>query len=368
MDAIDEHTRAVAVLHALPRFVNDSSRIGLASQRHFQWTMDILQRLPREVREHPSLYLFSGGEAYLMGAYDFQTTFPRHATVFVSEPLWAQTTARQGYGLEPLVPQQNDACYLYQPKSRFATVPFWQPSEQSKADMETALNRADRDRHHRVFHYAGLHGQATGLRQRLYDLCSSQGTWSCPRDQTVAAVGTQHGELPLTQAEYVDKFGWSTFSFVPAGDSPGRISMWDCLRRGCVPVFFSTCPMTHALQSHRGWLPPDDSLTFGVRAWSVLLNQTAVMTDSSYLHRALDAVSDEQLRAMRASVRPYLRRMSYELADADDDALALTVEHMLQQQKGGPRRFARQPSSADYRTVCPWCEASLNTHTETDAE
>jgi len=354
------------VLHAIPRFVNDSSRIGQASQRHFSWTMGVLQRIPREVREHPALYLFSGGEAYLMGAYDFQRAFPKHATVFVSEPLWAQTTARRGYGLEPLVPRQHDACYLYQPKARYATVPFWQPSTQSVTDMDRELDRVDKDRPYRVFHYAGLHGQSTGLRQRLYDLCHSQGSWFCPQDQTVAKAGMQHGTMPLSQEEYVQKFGWSTFSFVPAGDSPGRISMWDCLRRGCVPVFFSTCPMTHALQSHRGWLPPDDGLSFGVRTWAVLLNQTAVMTSDTYLHRALDAISATQLRSMRAAVRPYLRRMSYDLAEASDDALALTVEHMLLQRRGAPLRFARQPSSAGYRTVCGGCEESFKTHTEMD--
>ena len=163
------------------------------------------------------------------------------------------------------------------------------------------------------------------------------------------APGMQHGDLPLSQEAYMRVFANTTFALIPVGDSPSRISMWDCLRRGCVPVLFSTCPTTHALASHRGWLPPDDSRAFGVRAWSVLLNQTEVMTSDSYLVDALDAVSDEQLHAMRAAVRPYLKGMSYATSATEGDAVDRTVEMMLKHTKGGPQAVSSPP--AHFHTI-----------------
>ena len=353
---IDAQTRAVAVLHTLPRVATgNQDTVDQESHQFFNWTLALLRKMPREVREHEHLYMFAGGEAFLMGQYDFDSAFPSHATVFIPEPLWAQ---QHPYGQEPAVPQTFDACYLYRPSARYVSVPYYQPSNDTMKDYVRDSSRDERP--HRVFYYGGTHGQATLLRRRLYELCDALGdsqddtaTWYCPRDLTAPTGGSLHGVQPLTEEQYVQAMGLSTFSLIPAGDTPGRITTWDCLRRGCVPVLFSSCPTTHSLWSHAGFLPADDGNGFGVRKWAVLLNQTAVMTNSTYLSAELNAISDAQIREMRAAVRPYLSRMRYDLAVSDDDALAHTVKHMLYRWRGAPSGHSGFPQT--FSTVCLDC-------------
>ena len=345
-ETLDESTRAVAVLHALSRHTHAplprddpnhtfvEGNVYNSSQRAFAWAREMFQRMPHEVATHPHLYLFSAGEAYLAGDYELLPEYPQHATVFVAEPLWAQYTSRTGYYPEPRMPRMEDACYLYAPSPRYASVPFWQNGSETNEELALVRQRSDAERPHRVFHFASMHGQAAALRWRLYGLCEGQGGWYCPHEGARTAQGALQGQLPLAHDDFMRVFGSTTFALMPTGDSPGRISMWDCLRRGCVPVLFSSCPHAHMLDSHAGWLPPDTSEGFGVRTWAVLLNQTAVMSSDTYLRDALASVTDEQLSAMRAAVRPYLAKMSYE--PATDDALELTVQHILMQRRGAP--------------------------------
>lgn len=356
-------TRAVTVLHVFHRYAPTRTRVGIASRAAFDWSMGLLGRLPQKLRDHHSLYLFSGGEAYNMGHFALQELFPKQATIFTPEPLWAQQVTRDWRsGSEPAVPTEEDACYLYQPSTRYASVPYWQPDEQPAEEISADLNRPSSERSLRVFYFGSLHGQAAKLRERLYDLCETG--WSCPREGAVQAHRNQ-GRLPLTHAEYMQSFGQSTFVLIPAGDSPGRISMWDGLRRGAVPVLFSSCPHSHILDSHRGWLPAN-APGFGVGTWAVLLNQTAVMTSATYLRDTLAAVSDEQIHSMRAVVRTYIRKISYDEPPhaTSNDALALTVDHMLQRRRGSPE--LGPPMPPNFSTVCSDGLGGLRAHTPGD--
>ena len=353
---LNAQTKAVAVVHPLTRFFQTPgqfSLLALAAVRHFNYSMTILSRLPSEVREHPTLYLFSGGEAFNTGDYDHKIDYPLHATVFIIEPLWAQRHSEAIGHFD----HSYHSCFLYRPSHRYASVPFWQGRVLDTVNSATALAadvaRTDESRAHRVFHYAALHGQTIELRRRLYDLCDGEAGWYCPRETSLPEPGHQSGNLPLTTEGYVRAFGQTTFALVPTGDSPGRSALWDCLRRGCVPVVFSSCPRTHVLESHNGWLPADDEPVFGARRWAVLLNQTAVMTSDTYLRVALAAISDEKIAAMRAEMRPFLRRISYSATGADDDALAHTINHMLQGRKGSPEEGPALPTG--FETVCEQC-------------
>jgi len=357
-ETLDSSTRAVAVLHTLTRYSPASTRIANASHRAFNWAAQMFAEMPRPVREHPYLYLFAGGEAYLMGHYNSIPSYPQQATIFTAEPLWAQVPRRGTgtYGDEPLVPSADEACYLYQPSARFASVPFWQPANESTADLIADIYRTDDERANKVFYFASLHGQSTNLRRRLYELCEPEAGWLCPRELTGAKDGAQHGVLPLSPQEYVAAIANSTFVLIPAGDSPGRISMWDGLRRGVVPVLFSSCTQPHVVYSHRGWLPPDDGASFGVRTWAVLLNQTAVMTEPTYVRDMLNAVSPEQVAAMRAAVAPYIAGFSYHPDNHAGDAISATVGHMLQRRSGSP--VEGPPLPPGFEPVCEDCSPS----------
>ena len=187
--------------------------------------------------------------------------------------------------------------------------------------------------------------------------------------------------------------GRSTFCFIPAGDAPGRVTLFDALPRGCVPVFFSSCAQNLNLQAFSAYLPADpivrseepepmppagsracffagfystlgasicqmltklfggDSggdapkptasvnagLQFGRRRWSVLLNQTAVMTSDTYLVDELSRITPEQIKEMRDTVTEAVaKRLHFSVKESKTDALAVVIEHMLRKGKGMP--------------------------------
>jgi hypothetical protein len=46
----------------------------------------------------------------------------------------------------------------------------------------------------------------------------------------------------MTDAEYAALMRDADFCLCPTGDSPARATIWDALRRGCLPVLLSSCP------------------------------------------------------------------------------------------------------------------------------
>ena len=64
------------------------------------------------------------------------------------------------------VPLEDEACYLYSPSTRYAAVPYWQPSDQTDAQISADLDRPDAERSQRIFHFASMHGLANFQRVR----------------------------------------------------------------------------------------------------------------------------------------------------------------------------------------------------------
>jgi len=291
---------------------------------------------------------------------------PASAVWFTSEAHFARPKSR-GYA-EPQVPGHNEACYLYVPAKNVVAVPYSQRSLETKAELKAALLNDRRPL--QLFHYAGAHGMAAALRQRLYDLCdlhlhqhqqqldlqllhpsssagSDASTTSAASSVATSAVGPPNQrwscptpQAPLPQEDSLRILAHTQFCPVPAGDSPGRAVMWDALRRGCVPVLFSSCPQASVLQSHAGqFLPEDPGMGFGVRKFSVLLNQTAVMTNDNYLAATLSSITPAQMRAMRLAVRPYLQAATFAELDwrmGELDAGEFVIRHVVGKFKGAP--------------------------------
>eukprot|EP00966_Prymnesium_polylepis_P031285 727498-Prymnesium_polylepis.1 len=106
---------------------------------------------------------------------------------------------------------------------------------------------------------------------------------------------------------------------------------------------FSSCARTSTLESHAHLLPPEHADGFGPRRWSVLLNQTAVMTSSTYLAHALGNITDAQIDAMRAAVAPLVQRITFDEARpagalGEVDAAEDLVQAVLQRRHGGKAR------------------------------
>jgi len=296
-------------------------------------TLRMLHRMPVEIREHPLIYLFEGGEHWLFKVPEYDMAMPPHAVFFTPEPDFAAS----GCFNEPRVPRESEACYLYGYDERVIGVPFWQPGS-----FDTAI-RAEftSPKPLFVFYYGGLHGRAELLRRRLYDLCDEQDeTWHCRSPESTAHSAQADGGLE----EYFGHISDAEFCLSPTGDSPGRTLMWDALARGCIPVLFSSCPTSHLLQAHAHLLPPDTALGFGVRQWALLINQTAVMTDDQHLAEALRAVTPAQKRAMRESMATAVRAAAFSLNESKrGDVVDGIVTHMLRRVHGGPPQPAALP-------------------------
>jgi len=310
-------------------------------------SLDMLRALPAQIRDHPHVYLFESGHQWAYTTYE--AVKPESAIAFVTEPIFAYDRTKL---VEPQVPDCREACYMYLPSSKLVSVPD-QSEVPTRADLAIAA-RTDVERPIKVFYAAGPIGIALSLRQRLYDLCTAQplGTsrWYCPVLSSV--VDPSVTTTPLTRSTYLDVVGRTSFCMLPAGISPERTSMWDALRRGCIPVLFSSCTQPSELYSHSNtFLPRDEGDGFGVRTWAVLLNQTAVMTSDTYVDEALDAISSDQIAAMRAAVAGSLERITFFNEAADDDALAFVVDHMLNKRGGAPE--SAPPLPAGFRQFLP---------------
>ena len=332
----------------------------------YESSLRVLRHLPDAIRWHRHVYLLEGGEHWAYRGYE--EVAPVSTVWFTSEPMWARLSSRI-YD-EPEVPSRNEACYLYWPTRNVVAVPYSQRSDETPGELRAAL--LNEQRPYQLFHYAGAHGMATKLRSRLYTLCDLHlyhrhrllqmqrlqpqqeqihwqfSNWSCPTP-----------EKPLDQYESLRILGQTKFCLIPAGDSPGRVVMWDALRRGCVPVLFSSCDQASVLQSHSHLLPPDPGRGFGVRRWSVLLNQTAVMTSPHYLANTLSTITEQQIAHMRAAVRPYIARNTFNELDwrpGQSDAAELVLQHVLQARGGAPLPSPKPALPANYRPYFPEVE------------
>ena len=303
--------------------------------RGFESSYRMLQNLPGYVRSHPHVYLFETGEHQNMRGYD--PVKPRQAiTIGTGDPMWVRHSSRD-YD-EPRVPDSRQACYLQKKDDQYVTMPYFEPFSKDGQEKEPSFEayaamRKKVERPLSVFYYAGLHGMGVELRSRLYDVCDAAqkagtGNWVCPKK-------------PLPRAEGFRMLEKSKFCLIPVGDAPGRVFMFQAIQRGCIPVLFSSCTDSVTLHSLTHLLPADpaasSSSQFGKRKWSMLMNQTAVMSTTSYLIDALDSISEEEVAEMRAAITDAVaRRVTFSPKATNDDALAFVINHILRKGRGLP--------------------------------
>ena len=109
------------------------------------------------------------------------------------------------------------------------------------------------------------------------------------------------------------------------------------------------------MQQHAHLLPADPLETFGVRKWSVLANQTAVMTSDAYLHSLIKSISVDQIRSMRAPITDnVVNRFTVADEESHDDLVAFVVDHMLKHGRGLPKAGPNIPK--DFVQFYPWYE------------
>lgn len=281
------------------------------------------------------------------------------------EPLFWRAQPLKQYN-EPEVPSADGACYIYAPSMDVVVIPY-------VGGPDRGFDPTAGSRPYRVAYYSNLRGRGIALRRRLYKLCevASKGKpWMCWREFLKGDSECADGDSQCAAAPMFQRFQQSDFCFSPVGDGPLRTTVWQALRRGCIPVLFASCPHGSLAEAYNSYfLPRDTAPHFGVRKWSVLLNQTEVMRSDGYVADALNSITEAQLLGIRRRIRRYALRMSWfpnatARAEAqawlasDDvlpgDALSFVVSHILKRQRGAPLQTSqRVPSdyALDYRPL-----------------
>ena len=351
---LSEATSVVAV-NPIYRTLSHAAPNGNAAHK---FSRKMLREMPSNIRRHPHIYLLLIDLFSMDGYRDVLP--PKAPVAFIGgDTMYAWKRGRnifdQAMHHEPQIPGPSDACYLYVPEQRVITLPYYQADPTSRANL--AASRHNFQRPNKVFYYAGIHGMATSLRRRLYDLCAMQpaSSWNCPK-------------RPLSYEDSLTALEDATFCFLPAGDAPTRVTMWPALARGCIPVLFSSCAQNIALQQHSHLLPADplDAPGFGLKRWAVLVNQTAVMTDDTHLASVLAGVGDADVRRLRAEItREVVDRFSFDEEQSHpSDVLSYMVDTMLNVNKGPlPEHGPTLPADMSVwgrggsDQACDWCEA-----------
>ena len=101
-----------------------------------------------------------------------------------------------------------------------------------------------------------------------------------------------------------------------------------------------------------------------MRHWALLLNQTAVMTNASYLADELAAVAPEVKRRMRERMAAFMPRVAFSLegasnATARGDIFDTVVAHMLARRRGAPAQAEPLPPNFGVVAACADCSSSL---------
>lgn len=325
----EDVTRAlsVAVLNPVFRAMRPSCTRGKQA-RAYNTSIRLLSRLPTEITRHTSVSLFAAGEMIMY--QPFEQLQPRHTLWFSHEPLFT----RQEVDVLPTDVDERVAsasgafrhrsipgCHAPIPASNVVAVPF-----AGHAPVQP-LHSRDAVRTHRVSFYGGIHGMmyAKELRRRLYAQCAGHSSWLCWNED--------RGERFL-----LGTVGASDFCLCPPGDYPARATIWHALRVGCIPVLFSTCPVSIVSGYNAAFLPREkEGRIFGARTWSVLLNTSATMREEGYVERSLSAISQSKLRAMRALALAHTANLSYypHAQRGTRDAVDAIVDLMLARARSG---------------------------------
>lgn len=190
------------------------------------------------IRRHRHLYMFAAGEMWLYAGYE--GSLPSGITLFSQEPLFWKKLPLKHYE-EPQVPAEDEACYFYAPSPSVVVVPYI-------GSTDDGFNPIIGNRPYRVAYYSRFHGRGVPLRKRLYELCNmapgGNKPWMCWQSflNSTSTAKCADGDTQCKARPMFERFQQSDFCFCPVGDGPLRTTVWQALRRGCIPVLFASCP------------------------------------------------------------------------------------------------------------------------------
>lgn len=169
-----------------------------------------------------------------------------------------------------------------------------------------------------IAYYASPHGRGEELRGRIAEQCASAPDacldMSAPSPDLDAAFQPSSNRT-RTNREVHDALRSAKFCLQPAGDTPTRSQIFECLICGGIPVFFSTCAQADLVYErlYEPFLPPFERTSFGPGPWAVVLDQNKVISQSDYLLETLRTIASDTLRItkMQQTIISFLPRLQY---------------------------------------------------------
>jgi hypothetical protein len=172
-----------------------------------------------------------------------------------------------------------------------------------------------------AFLYATVHpvdrgeGDGNSLRRALSEQCQWHGS-----DCTV-----REGYQGSTNYWVHRQLREHTFCLEPAGDSPSRSQIIECLLVGAIPVFFSSCLDDDLFveRMYTPFLPAHRRTSYGAGDWAVVLDATRTLQDPNYAMKALsDLASDtEIIDAMRQKILEVIPHLIYPVPNSPAGSL-----------------------------------------------
>jgi hypothetical protein len=107
----------------------------------------------------------------------------------------------------------------------------------------------------------------------------------------------------------------ATFCLQPAGDTPSRSQVFECLIAGGVPVFFASCARPDLVfeRMYAPFLPSYERHSFGAGDWAVLLDANKVLKEPKYMIKQLETIAADhgRLEKLRAAGAATIPRITY---------------------------------------------------------
>ena len=283
-----------------------------------------------------------GHEAANMVGRDGKATFPSHwfnGMMGDDEELSAEAQRRLTViSFETLSHNAAPACPLLRNDSRAnhaMAVPYptsYHATTDAAFDAHVAWVRAS-PRDQLAVYYGGIHGMAEGLRTRIHKVCTGS-----ERCSTLNDHGSFNGSsAALTNSAVHGALRNTTFCLEPAGDTPTRSQIFDCLLSGGIPVFFASCAVADLVyeRMYEPFLPRYDRTRFGAGKWAVLLDIKQVMHNDTYMMDELAAIAKNatlvaEMREQVIKIMPRIqyRQLGWALDRYQPDALAIYMDEL----------------------------------------
>lgn len=261
-----------------------------------------------EENAHREWQRFGGRDHFLVLA---RTSWDFYLLGNGSHTLW-------GTGLFQMVPHMRNLTALIMERKPWMkheqAIPYLTSFHPSKSELRDWLERVRNTERRSLFSFAGASRSniPRSIRNYLLDQCSTS-----PNCTLIdcSVLKCSHNPEPIMKT-----FLHSSFCLQPRGDTPTRLSAFDSMIAGCIPVFFHK----DSAYSQYSWHLPEDPPSYSVFLSEQEIREGLVVED------VLNSLTAEQILRMRNAVVSIIPKLVYARENGEFvDAFEISVQNVL---------------------------------------